>query len=191
MKIIFNPFEKYTENRLLTVGLFGTLLGSALAYFLFARFDGMLDLHFVPEIEWWQPFVDNVVNILSIAFVLFIAGKIVNNRTRFVDILAASIVARLPYYLLPLFNINSFVYKASSALVDPETLQIRDFSPGILVPLLIFAFFSLIVLGWYLIMLYNGYKTASHAKGVKPVLFFIGSIILAEVASKYLILQLI
>lgn len=187
--LLFNPFERYLEKDLLLAGTILTLIGSGFAYFLHGRFDGVLDLHFVLEIVWWQPFVDNLINILSLSILLFIAAKIINSRTRFVDILIASVVAKIPYYFLLLFNINGFISEISSRMVHPETLQVLDLSFRTMVPILIFTFFSILIAIWFITLLYNGYKVASHAKGTKAVVLFIAAIVIAEVISKILISQ--
>lgn len=173
MKILFNPFEKYTEKYLLLIGGICTLFGSLSAYAFHARFDGALDFHFTPKILFWQPFFDNFINVLCLTVFLFLAAKIVNRKARAVDILVVSLMARIPYYVLPLFNINNFISAATGAMVDPETLQIKDLSFGTLLPILIFVFIVILFLTWYITLLYNGFKVASHAKGTKPVILFI------------------
>lgn len=191
MKQLFNPFEKHGEKTLLTVGLISTLLGSLLGYIFYARFDGVLDLHFTPKIQVYQPFLDNLINVMALTTLLYTVGSMVNVKTRLVDIMGISLVSRTPLYLLPLFNIGNFISDATSSVINPETLEIVGMSPNVLIPILIFAFFTILATIWYLTLLYNGFKVASNAKGTKPAALFILAVLLAEVVSKYLILQFI
>ncbi len=61
-------------------------------------------MHLVGQISLWQPFADNAINILCLTFVLFLISKYLNPKTRAIDILTTVVIARTPYYILPLFN---------------------------------------------------------------------------------------
>lgn len=191
MKQLLNPFEKHGEKVLLTLGILFAILGSLLGYLFYARFDGVLDLHFTPEIQLFQPFLDNLINVVVLTALLYPAGRMINAKTRLVDVLGASLIARTPLYLLPLFNIGNFISDATSSVVDPETLEIVGMSPNVIIPILIFAFFTILATVWYLTLLYNGFRVASNAKGTKPVVLFVLAVLLAEIISKYLIFQFI
>ena len=190
-KILFNPFEKYSEKILISVGVLCTLIGSLLAYFFNVRFDGVLDLHFTDDVLLRQPFIDNIINIMSLTIMLFIVAKYLKRKTRSVDILSAVIIARIPYYLMPLFNINSAidaVYGNVMKFIDIESID--QISISMISLILVFAFISVIILVWYITLLFKGFKIATHAKGIFPKVLFVIAIIVAEVLSKYLIYQL-
>lgn len=188
-KILFQPFENYSEKKLLFVGILGTLLGSLIAYLLKARFDGVLDVHFVDSVKIYDPLLDNLINIFSLSLLLWIAGKIVNSKTRLIDIFNTSLIARLPYYLISFANINGYMGDLSQRLLNftaekPELLSIEGTD---LLIILIFAFISLLLLIYYLYLLYKGYQIATNAKGALPIILFILAVLFAEVLSKYII----
>ncbi|MDR6301561.1 hypothetical protein [Mesonia maritima] len=188
-KILFQPFENYSEKKLLLVGILGTVLGSLIAYLFQARFDGILDVHFVENLEWYYPFLDNSINVISLSLLLFICGKIVNKKTRLIDIFNASLIARFPYYLISFANINGYMGSLSQRLLNfatekPELLAIEGTD---LIVILIFAFISLILLIYYLYLLYKGYQVATNAKGALAIILFILAVLFAEVISKYII----
>ena len=188
-KILFQPFENYSEKKLLLVGVLGTLLGSLIAYLLKARFDGVLDVHFVEKVKIYDPLLDNLINIASLTLVLWIAGKIVNSKTRLIDIVNASLIARLPYYIISLANINGYMAIVSKRVLNlanqhPEALQVNGLD---ITAIIIFAFVSLLLLIYFLYLLYKGYQIATHAKGALPIGLFITGVILAEVVSKLII----
>ena len=100
--ILFRPFERYSEKTLVIVGVAFTLIGSLLGAVFQGRFDGVLDMHFVPSTSFYQVLIDNVINIFCLVLFLFLSAKYINNKTRLIDILTAAMVARIPYYFMVL-----------------------------------------------------------------------------------------
>ncbi|MBW2962065.1 hypothetical protein [Mesonia aestuariivivens] len=191
-KVLLEPFEHYTEKKLLGIGILGTLIGCFIAYVFHARFDGVLDVHFVKAIEIYHPFLDNSINIITLSLLLFITGKIINKKTRCIDILNACLIARLPYYLISFGNINNYMLMLSQKLLnfDPSQPQLMPIGGVDLLLLLAFAFISLLLLIYFLYLLYKGYQIATNAKGALAIGLFILAVLIAEVISKYLIYTL-
>jgi len=191
-KILFQPFENYSETKLISIGLLGTLLGSLFAFIFHARFDGVLDLHFVDNLNYYSPFIDNFINISFLTIFLYIAAIFTNKKTRVIDILATSIIARLPYYLLSFGNINNYLLETTQQLVNVTLKNDTTLSIGVLEIscIVIFALFSIVLLVYYLYLLFRGFKVATNAKGVQPIVLFIIAILLAEVFSKLSIYSL-
>src|SRR5690625_4846953 len=110
--ILFRPFERYSEKTLVIVGVAFTLIGSLLGAAFQGRFDGVLDMHFVPSTSFYQVLIDNAINIFCLVLFLFLSAKYINNKTRLIDILTAAMVARIPYYFMVFGNINNTMSKA-------------------------------------------------------------------------------
>ena len=189
MKSIFlNPFVKHSEKTLLLVGGFSTLIGSLLAALFNVRFDGVIDAHVVSDLPFYQAFLDNLINIFCLVLFLLLAVKYINRKTRFVDILSTAMVARIPLYLLPLSNINGAIGKSSEEIVqfaDPQLIGQISMSAWIFI--IVFAMLALLLLIWSVIILFNGFKVASNAKGTLPIILFIFSLVFAEILSKVFI----
>ena len=192
MKILlFKPFEKYSEKTLLLVGILFTLLGSFFAYVFNIRFDGVIDVHIVTNSLPYQALLDNLVNIFCLVLFLYISSKYINKKTRLIDIVNAALVARAPFYLMPFFNINGVIQKASDDVIqfaNPELIS--QISSSNLCILIVFGIIAILFLVWYISLLFNGIKVASNAKGKTPIILFIISLLLAEILSKFLIFQL-
>lgn len=192
MKILlFKPFEKYSEKTLLLVGILFTLLGSFFAYVFNIRFDGVIDVHIVTNSLPYQALLDNLVNIFCLVLFLYISSKYINKKTRLIDIINTALVARAPFYLMPFFNINGVIQKASDDVIqfaNPELIS--QISSSNLCILIVFGIIAILFLVWYISLLFNGIKVASNAKGKTPVILFIISLLLAEILSKFLIFQL-
>lgn len=102
--------------------------------------------------------------------------------------LAISVYARFPIYLLPLANLNDFMISVERQVRNTVFEQgIPSFNPAVLIGVLAFALFSILLIIGYLTMLFNGYRVAAHAKGTKSIVFFIIAIVFMEVFSKILI----
>lgn len=190
-KIIFNPFQNYSEKQLITFGILAGIVGSLLALAFNGRFDGVLDLHFIEKTSISTTAIDLMINIFILSTLLFLVGKIVNKKTRLIDIIATSLIAKIPFYFLLFFNVNNKMYLATENLMEMVTknkpIAIETFDMIILVVSGIATFACLI---WSIILLFNGFKTATNSKKTKHILFFALAIILAEVISKIIILKL-
>jgi len=187
-KLLYNPFERYQERSLILVGIAALIIGSLLAFFFQARFDGVLDLHFVSQVFLWQAFADQAVNVVCLLICLGALAFYMNKRTRVIDVLAVCLFARLPYYLLSLFNVNGVMIEISEKILeDPMGITTGNIAMSHLLLLLVFSGLSLLAIIWQLILLYHGTKVSSNAKGTKFSILFVIAIIVAEILSKLLI----
>jgi hypothetical protein len=193
-KILFNPFAQFSERPLILFGIAATILLSMTAAFFNARFDGVLDLHFSMPTFFSTTLIDNAVNIVILSLTLFTLGKIRNNKTRFIDIFSASLISRIPYYIVPFFNWNNIILLESEKLKQ----QFLTVKPGAvpafesiqLLLLVLFTVASLFFLAWFIYLLYQGYKVATNAKGAVEVVLFAVTLLIAEVFSKIIFYQL-
>lgn len=192
MKILlFKPFEKYSEKTLLLAGIIFTLIGSFVSYTFNIRFDGVFDIHIESNDLFYQALLDNLINIFCLILFLYISTKYINKKTRLIDILTTSMVARVPLYLLPFFNINGMISKASEEIIqfaNPELISQISFSNLFII--VVFGIIAILFLVWYISLLFNGFKVASNAKGKVPIILFSISLLLAEVLSKFIFFQL-
>ena len=187
-KVLFNPFEQFSERPLILFGISVTILLSMTGAFFNARFDGVIDLHFSTPTFFINTLTDNAINIVILSLALFTLGKYRNNKTRFIDVFTASLIARIPYYMLPFFNWNNTVLVESEKLLK----QFMTVQPGVapqfettqMLVLVLFAGFSLLFLAWFIYLLYQGYKVATNAKGGIEIVLFGVTILIAEVFSK-------
>jgi hypothetical protein len=187
MKRLFNPFEKYTETQLLLFGMLATAGGAVIAWLFKARFDGALDVHFSEHVTPQQTASDLVVDVTTLLLFLWIAAQFINRKIRIVDLLSAVIIARIPFYILPLFNCTGWMSQLG-AEVEEQLKAGKQITwvpgPGELVLIIVFALVMILLLVWAIALLYNGYRVATNAKGAKAVVLFIAALLLAEIVSK-------
>lgn len=195
-KFVYNPFEKYSETRLLIWGMTVLFLFSLLGFCLHARFDGIIDMHIVESLTWYEPLIDNFLNTIVLFGVFFVFGKIINPKTRAIDILNASLIARIPIYLISLGNIGGTINKATQNIlnqIDFDNLHNPHNPPKFemldLVITLFFAIFSIAMLVWMIALFWNGFRIATNTKGTRNVILFIVLFVLAYIISKVLVLN--
>lgn len=189
MKIyLFNPFERYSATVLLITGILFSLIGAAFGFFFNARFDGLIDLHFVEKALPYEPFLDIYSAVSCTTILLYLVGKYINTKSRFIDIFNACIIAKIPFYFLTFFNINNMMFTITQKLMT--SMQKTGLKPVETLDLLCLLFFSILtILGliYSVLLLFNGYKVATNAKGTPAILLFIAALILSEISSKFLI----
>lgn len=186
-KLLLNPFENTSETKLLLFGLALTAAGSYLAYLFNGRYDGVIDLHFIGTVTLLQPFLDNLINIACLASALFLTGKLINKKTRFIDILNPVLIARVPFYLLTLTNFNNFISDITESLLEKIDLKNMptdiDIAPSSVLMLTLFSLLAIVCIIWFVILLYNGFKIAANSKTSLHKVYFALSILAAEIIS--------
>jgi hypothetical protein len=188
MKQLYNPFELYSERQLLIFGLVMTLIGSFLGYSFNGRFDGIIDFHLLESVTFFEVVLDNLFNTVLLTTLLFITGKLINSKTRFVDVLNASLIARFPFYILPFCNFNNVMYDVSNRTYDIMVAgSFNAISTPDIILLMLFSFVAIFTLIWFSVLLWNGFKVATNAKGIKNIILFIFTILVVEIVSKYII----
>lgn len=185
MKIlIFNPFEKYTEKTLILFGFSFMILGSLFGVFCNSNFDGVLDIHFSNyQLSFLELILENLINVAVMAICLFAVGKIINLKTRFIDLVSVALVSRIPIYFLSLFNVKQKLSIGQGNGLD----DVMIFAQSNMSFLIVMTVVILFVLIWVFALLFNGYKIAVNAKGVKGIILFIIALIIAEIISKIII----
>lgn len=190
MKLLFNPFERYSEKQLVFIGITSTIIGSLMAIFFNARFDGILDLHFVEKIKIHEPIIDLLIDLFCLVLILFLIGRYINKKTRIIDIISATLISKIPFYFLLFQNINNLSFKITDKLA--KSLLTKNYSlETITTSEMTYLFFcgiiNLVLVIWSITLLFNGFKTATNAKNTKSIFLFIVAVILTEVVSKILI----
>ncbi len=184
MKTFLNPFEKYSETKLLIFGLLFTLLGIYAGYFFNGKFVGTMSISFSGTVGFLESAIDNGICIFSFWLLLFLLSKLINKRSRAIDILNTVIVARVPFFFIMLFNCTGFLNSIENPS-DGNPLAI-NFSPTEMAFLLVTGVIAIAILVWFIILLYKGFKTASNVKTTLHKILFAIAIILAEALAKYL-----
>lgn len=191
-KIAFNPFERVSEKGLALTGVLTTLFAIILFWQTDQSNDGIYHITPQNEISFMQAFAEAVTYTLLVSFLLLLVGKIVNKRTRAVDLLNATMIHRIPLTLgiavlqIPVIK-NAFekVIEASQkntyqSLSGPN-LIIASLAGILMLALFIYA----------IILLVNGFSVAVNAKKPFHYVLFALSLIIAEVSYRLVLYPLL
>ncbi|MFT7251451.1 MAG: hypothetical protein ACI9FW_001190 [Flavobacterium sp.] len=186
IKILINPFEKFSEKQLFVFGILFLIIGSFLGYQFNALFDSILHLSFPDNISFINHLLQNIILTLILSLFLYAFGIYFNSKTRYIDILNVSLIARIPFYLTTLANINDASSTISNKLLESlndlksTSISTQDYSFLIATSIL-----SLVCIIWLAVLLWNGFKTATNAKTTKQIVLFILVILVANFISSY------
>jgi len=186
-KLLFNPFGIYSEKQLLVSGILITVAGSLLGSWLNVTFDGVLDVHQY-ETDFLTSLKENGINVACIFIVLFILGKLINRKTRAVDILNTSMVSRIPQYLSAVLTALPLLKSIGDEIISHQgDLQHLNFQPVDLLLLFAISMILLALTAYYIALLVNGFRTSVNAKKWQHFAGFAVALIIAEIISKLLI----
>lgn len=184
---IFNPFSKFSEKTLLFFGIIIMLIGSFFGSFLGISYDGVFDAH-QAKITFLESLSENLINVFSVFVVLFILGKIIYSKTRFIDVLNTALVYRFPIYLVAFFASSPILTKIGKE-IDKNSAHLEKFQlkPLDLTIVLGISMVMMLFLAYSIVLLTNGFRTASNVKKWQHYVFFAIALVVAEIISKSLI----
>ena len=184
--LLFNPFVYIAGAKALWLGLAGILIAGLVGSLGHTHYDGVLDTHTGRAAPLWFFLSEGIVDWLSLAVVLLIAGRL-SSKTSFrtIDVLGTQAMARWPTALVSLLTAPPAFRRFSQQLVEQVMKQGKvEFSGTDAV-----IFFGVILamiplLCWMVYLMYKAYSVSCNVKGGRGVGTFIGGLILAEILSK-------
>ena len=186
-KYFFNPFLKFSERYLLLIGILSVIAGSFIGMICSVTFDGVFSTH--PSVRTFaESLKENVINVSVVFILLLILGKIINMKTRLIDILAISMIYRIPLYLSAFFVKLPVLDRVIEKIeVHKDHLANLEFDPLELVLILGISSVLMIFLAYAVILLVNGFRTATNLKKWPYYIAFVIVLLAAEIISQTLI----
>ena len=186
-KLFFNPFSKFSEKALLISGILFLVVGSFIGYYFGVTYDGIFDVH-ISTVTLIESLTENVINVVILSLLLFIAGIIINSKTRIIDVLNVVLISRFPIYLAGLFANNQRISEISEQLMDSVHQETpASVSSSDMMILMLFSAVLILLLAYQLMLMVFGFKTAVNARKWQHWLFFAFALIAAEIIAKAII----
>ena len=179
--LLVNPFTRIAGLKAFGIGLLAVVLMGVVGALSGIAFNGVLDVHFVPEISFAESFAYLGIGILSVVLVMYVVALIASKNVRFVDVLGTMTLAKAPYLVVSFFGFLTTPPDISALLQNPLTFELPI--GFILITILIIPFTV-----WYVAMMYNALKVSGNLKGRRLVVSFIIGLIVAEILSLVAIL---
>ena len=175
MKFLINPFERIAGWQALLVGFSAMALTAVIGAINDIAFDGVLDVHTAVSLSFSSSFIMQAVNFLSVFLVMWLSGVCFSKtKPRIIDVAGTMAMARTPMLLLAII---CFLPIAPESIYDIPRL-------------VIFVLVCILFIVWMIALMYNAYTVSCHLKGIKSVASFIGALLVAEIASKIIIILL-
>lgn len=171
-KTIFNPFEKFDDKHLLTVGIIFFVLNFLGCFYAGMINDSIFHLSVLEEGQTiWDVVKTNSISYIFAVIILIILAKYFNKRTRIIDILNTVLISQIPLIItMPMMalpfvkqaNRNIAAIAGNFAKIEMLDLMIVAFVGCITLPFLVYSF----------VLFFNGFKTATNIKKWQHILTF-------------------
>lgn len=190
-KALFSPLEYFSDRILLITGLAASAAGLGLSVGFDVAQDGIFDLH-IARLPFQTHLLFLAGNIFLTALGLFLAGRLINPGTRLIDMVKASMIARIPLYLAIPFIGNRAMVSLSERLVKQTTgNSLPQLEGPDMALLLLLSLVSILFLVGFFVLLVNGFRVAANAKKWQHYLLLAIVILAIEVASKFLYAKMV
>ncbi|MDM1096493.1 hypothetical protein HXZ81_07510 [Myroides odoratimimus] len=184
---ILKPFESIQDKTLLAIGVLTGVVISCLQLLTHMRSIAILKqvtLKSAPTLV--QTLSDFAITTIVMTLALFVFGKIINKKTRLIDILNTVLIARICLDISVIFDINGYLSDFSLQLIDnianPEILFKSN--PQGFVYFIITSFASILCLVGFGYYIYQGFKLATHLKKKYMIIVFVLIILLVDTLTR-------
>ncbi|MFC7775054.1 YIP1 family protein [Flavobacterium sp. GCM10027622] len=189
---IFNPFSIFSEKQLLLSGIVLSVAGTFIGYYCNSSFNGTLDMHLIEDSKLLTVALENAIDISVVTVLLFALGKYLNSKTRFVDILNTAFWYRLPIYIVAFISYAilpaDFNDKVKKNIHTPEKIFSN---PLEIIMSAVLGIAILLCLAYAIVLLVNGFKTATNTKKWQNWATFGFVLLVSEGITQYLIRHLL
>ncbi|MFZ4927602.1 YIP1 family protein [Chryseobacterium sp. Mn2064] len=172
-KTVFNPFEKFDEKWLLLASILTVIISIAMGYWSGTAFFSIYRINNVEIVSLQAIALPTLASFAFSIIILFILGKILNSKTRFIDIVNTVLLSQLILIILQPIDQIPFINAAQKRMIlysknPTESIPLLDMSVMMGMALL-----SLVLLTYSIAIFYNGFKTATNIKKWQHIVLFV------------------
>jgi len=172
-KTFINPFLKFDDKVLFLAGLVSVTFVFLIAYYLGFQTDSLFHFVFINPKDSISKVILSTLIVYTISItVLFVFGKIINKRTRLIDIVNPVLISQFAVILLLLTTEIPFIKNAQKQIMGSAQNQSSDIEPIALLIITIYSFFSFAISAYGIAILFNGFKTATNMKNWLHIVIF-------------------
>lgn len=172
-KTIFNPFLKFDEKILSVAGVISIITVFVVAYFFGLRTDSLFHLRLINPEDSLAKIILLTLLIYAVSVVIFfIFGKIINKKTRLIDIVNPVFISQFTVILLLIITEIPFIKNAQNNIQESVENQSFEIGTTSLIIITVTSFLSLAVVAYGIAILFNGFKTATNMKNWRHIVIF-------------------
>ena len=153
------------------------------------HFDGLLDFHPGYSVSFWVPVVEGLVNWSVISALLVLVSLFIAPRTvRVVDIAGTQALARFPLLLAALACVPAPVRDGNAELVAAaaDGRMATPAAASLVAGLLVVACAI-----WMVWLMWKAFAVSCNQRGARAVAIFVAAVIAGELATKFLLIQML
>ena len=171
-KTIFNPFERFDDKLLLGIGILATALAILMGYWTGSYFSSIYKINSLDKVTLKAVAIPTLISFISAIAVLFILGKILNSKTRLIDIVNTVLISQLLLVILQATDKISLIKEAQERVMAHQTHPSDPLPVSDIAVMLTMASITLIILIYSITIYYNGFKTATNIKKWQHIVLF-------------------
>jgi len=137
IKKLLNPFAYFDEKILFIIGLFSHFLFTYIANITESFFPDFLSIKKNGiSYSYLDLLYQNTRNLVIAILIFYILGKIINNRTRIIDIVNVVLISRIAYYIVFITDFIPIVNKSMDKVlkgVTTNNLEVLHEAPTMIV----------------------------------------------------------
>src|SRR5690606_32363125 len=140
--LLLNPFAIISDKKQSLIGFISLIIGIMLIYNFQIQID-IFGIHLSENQSFKNATLRQLFIITVLTITLFIIGKIINKKTRLIDILNTVLLAFIPLYLSAFQNTNNYMLLQTNNIIKAiQNSQFHEIKPSVL---FIFIGFFLII----------------------------------------------
>lgn len=190
-KTIFNPFERFDEKLLLFVGIIAVILSIVAGYWTDTSFTSIYRISSIENASFKIIALSTLLSFLYAIIVLFILGKILNRKTRIIDIVNTVLISQLFLILLQFAGKISSLKLAGKSVVNYETNPSGTFPFLDFLIMISMTIISITTLIYSVTLFYNGFKTATNIKKWQHIVLFCAVSLISSLICQIIINKII
>ncbi len=173
LKTIFNPLLKFDDKTLLFTGIVSVIVVFLTAYYFGLQTDSLFHFASIDSEDSLTKIILSTLMVYAInVAAFFIFGKIINRKTRLIDIVNPILISQITGIFLLIIAEIPIISESQEQIMNSVKNQSLEIEPLVLLIITMYAFFSLAVSAYGIAILYNGFKTATNMKNWRHIVIF-------------------
>ena len=171
-KTIFNPFERFDEKLLLLTGILAVILSIGVGYLTDSTFTSIYRISIAENTSLQMIALSTLLSFLIAIVVLSILGKILNRKTRIIDIVNTVLISQLFLISIQCLGKISSIKLAGKSVAHYQSNPSGPFPFLDFLIMISMMLFSITIMIYSFTLFYNGFKTATNIKKWQHIVLF-------------------
>ncbi|MDR6919331.1 MULTISPECIES: YIP1 family protein [Chryseobacterium] len=171
-KTIFNPFERFDDKQILVAGILTVVAAILTGYWTDSFFSSIYKINSLEKTSLQAVAIPTLTSFALAILILFILGKILNGKTRFIDIVNTVLISQMALVVLQAVSQIPYIDKAQEHMISYQTNPTGAFPVFDFIVMMSMASFVIAVLIYSITVYYNGFKTATNLKKWQHIVLF-------------------